>query len=77
MVLTWCQELNTTVAMLMPVPANKLQAPGARIFQGSKPFDWIFRPVFAGLEDGFGIWIIIADSWPAARRRHPQLVQGR
>lgn len=68
-----CHEANTTMTMLMVVPANKSLNPLPCLFNTRKAVHWVSWPILAGAECGLGVGIIIADSWPAVGRRdiHP------
>ena len=56
------QEVQSTVAMLSIIPADKSQGPFSSLVPGSKSFQRVVRSVFTRSKDRFRIRIIVANS---------------
>ena len=76
MALAGGHEPQAAVVVDLVVPVHKPGYPGARLV---KVFEGLVREVwtvFQGLEQGFGVGVVITDRGPTERGHDPELLQG-
>ena len=69
------EEFNAAVMMLVSVPMYEDAAPLTCFFKTFEALWLVVWPILERLEQGFGVWVVVADSWSAVGWGYPQRLQ--